>query len=143
MQKILSNGEQITISASSFLIADELRIAIINCLNKTDLGFGKNFNLFDIENAFAQELNFEKIIKSALFLTADKKVLECFWECAKKAHVGKDMKFVNTEFFEHEENRELFIEIFILVLEVNVKSFFTGIIKVLKNNFPANTETET
>jgi hypothetical protein len=141
MQKILSNNDTLTVTPSDFLVADELRIAIINSINKMDLGLGKSFNLFNLQEAFSQELDFEKIIKSALFLTADKQVLECFWECAKKATVGKNIAIVNKQFFEPEENRELFIEIFIAVLEVNVKSFFTGIIKALTSYFGQKSQT--
>ena len=135
MQKVLSNNDTLTVTPSDFSVADDLRIAIIHSLNKTDLGLGKSFNPFNLQDAFSQELDFEKALKSALFLTADRQVLECFWECAKKATVGKSIAVVNRQFFEPEENRELFMEIFISVLEANVKSFFTGIIKALTSYF--------
>jgi len=131
MKKILSNGKEIVATPADFVQSLNLQAAVIAALQKTDLGIGK----VDVSKILESEFDVEKLLKAALHVSFDQKVLEAFWECARKALVGNDLKMVSMQFFEPEENRELFPEIFLFVLEANLKGFFIGIRKMLASIF--------
>ncbi len=113
------NKKNLKITMASFSDATDLQDAIANAVR------GNNV---DIPDSIDSKINVSTFLDAALNTISDKKVRESLFVCAEKA-LYNDNK-IDADFFEKEENRELYYPIMIELLKVNLGPFLDGLLSM-------------
>jgi hypothetical protein len=111
--------KNLKITMASFEEATNLQDAVANALKG---------NGIDIPENMDAKINVSTFLDAALNTISDKAVRESLFECAKKALYLQDK--IDTDFFEKEENRELYYPIMLEILKVNVGPFLNGLLSM-------------
>ena len=113
---------KLKITKSSFDIAFDLQDAMAEAMKGNGISVPGDV----LEKGQEADIDMGGIIDAALSTISNKKVRECLFACAEKALYG-DYK-VNKDFFDKEENRELFYPIMIEIIKENVGPFMKGLL---------------
>jgi len=112
------NGKTLNITPASFRDALSLQKAIARALKGTDLDL-------DTSMIDGDGNGINAVITASLSVITSDEVEEKAFKCCERALY--DNEKINYDFFEKEENRELYFLIMIEVLKVNLVPFFKGL----------------
>ena len=113
------NKKNLKITMASFEDATNLQDAVATAIKGNSL---------DIPESIDAKINVSTFLDAALNTLSDKRVREALFVCAERALYVDDK--VNSDFFEKEENRELYYPVMVEILKVNLGPFIKGLLSM-------------
>jgi hypothetical protein len=83
-------------------------------------------NRLNVPESMESDIDVSSFLDAALSAISSREVRDCLFRCAERALY--DNQKINKDFFEKEDNRELYYPIMIEIVKENVGPFITGLL---------------
>lgn len=109
----LFNGKELKITLGTFEEAHDLLQAVANEIKEVKL-----------PSTMIEDINPNMVKDFILTFIASKKITECLWPCLNRCLC--DNERITKDFFDDVDNREMYLEIFEIVLRENITPLLKG-----------------